>query len=209
MSIKAMALMRWTLPPLNMPMRWASFSDADRPNEGVFALEDDDKQWLSLRYDLTAPLARYVAENYDGLPKPFRRFQWGPVWRNEKPGPGRYRQFLQIDADTVGAGNMGADAEICMMAADCMAAWHWRRRLSGAHQQSENHGRVIATHWSDQRAADYETRRLTILRAMDKYDRLGLDGVRDLLGAGRRDESGDFTAGAGLDERRSMPLRVW
>ncbi|MEC7154264.1 MAG: ATP phosphoribosyltransferase regulatory subunit, partial [Pseudomonadota bacterium] len=92
--------------------------DADRPNEGVFALEDDDKQWLSLRYDLTAPLARYVAENYDGLPKPFRRFQWGPVWRNEKPGPGRYRQFLQIDADTVGASNMGADAEICMMAAD-------------------------------------------------------------------------------------------
>ena len=96
--------------------------DADRPNEGVFALEDDDTQWLSLRYDLTAPLARYVAEHYDALPKPFRRFQWGPVWRNEKPGPGRYRQFLQIDADTVGAANIGADAEICMMAADCMAA---------------------------------------------------------------------------------------
>ena len=175
--------------------------DADRPNEGVFALEDDDKQWLSLRYDLTAPLARYVAENYDGLPKPFRRFQWGPVWRNEKPGPGRYRQFLQIDADTVGAGNMGADAEICMMAADCMAALgigkgDYLVRINNRKIMDGLLQRIGLTN----ELADYETRRLTILRAMDKYDRLGLAGVRDLLGAGRRDESGDFTAGAGLDD---------
>jgi len=96
--------------------------DADRPNEGVFSLQDDDERWMSLRYDLTAPLARYVAQNFDALPKPFRRYQMGPVWRNEKPGPGRTREFLQIDADTVGAGGIAADAEMSMLAADCLEA---------------------------------------------------------------------------------------
>ncbi len=96
--------------------------DQDRPNEGVFSFQDDDEQWLSLRYDLTAPLARYVAENFQGLPKPFRRYQVGPVWRNEKPGPGRFRQFTQFDADTVGASSVAADAELCMLAADTLEA---------------------------------------------------------------------------------------
>ena len=96
--------------------------DQDRPNEGVFSFKDDDEQWLSLRYDLTAPLARYVAENYQHLPKPFRRYQVGPVWRNEKPGPGRFRQFMQFDADTVGASSVAADAELCMLAADTLEA---------------------------------------------------------------------------------------
>ncbi len=96
--------------------------DQDRPNEGVFSFKDDDEQWLSLRYDLTAPLARYVAENYQSLPKPFRRYQSGPVWRNEKPGPGRFRQFTQFDADTVGASSVAADAELCMLAADTLEA---------------------------------------------------------------------------------------
>src|SRR6478752_6613989 len=94
--------------------------DQDRPNEGVFSFADDDEQWMSLRYDLTAPLARYVAENYQSLPKPFRRYQSGPVWRNEKPGPGRFRQFMQFDADTVGASSIAADAELCMLAADTL-----------------------------------------------------------------------------------------
>ena len=56
------------------------------------------------------------------LPKPFRRYAVGPVWRNEKPGPGRFRQFTQFDADTVGTDNIAADAEICMLAADTMEA---------------------------------------------------------------------------------------
>src|SRR5829696_782907 len=96
--------------------------DQDRPNEGVFSFQDEDEKWLSLRYDLTAPLARFVAENFDRLPKPFRRYAAGPVWRNEKPGPGRFRQFMQFDADTVGTDNIAADAEICMLAADTMEA---------------------------------------------------------------------------------------
>ena len=174
--------------------------DDDRPNEGVFSLEDDDGQWMSLRYDLTAPLARYVAEHYDRLPKPLRRFQYGPVWRNEKPGPGRYRQFMQIDADTVGAANQGADAEICMMAADCMEALGISR---GDYVVRINNRKImdglLAAIGLDSEAEDFETRRLTILRAMDKFDRLGLDGVRALLGEGRKDDSGDFTKGAGLD----------
>ncbi len=94
--------------------------DQDRPNEGVFSFQDDDEQWLSLRYDLTAPLARYVAENFDRLPKPYRSYRVGPVFRNEKPGPGRYRQFMQFDADTVGTSSVAADAELCMMAADTL-----------------------------------------------------------------------------------------
>src|SRR6266513_5488999 len=96
--------------------------DQDRPNEGVFSFQDDDEQWLSLRYDLTAPLARYVAEHFDALPKPYRSYRVGWVFRNEKPGPGRYWQFMQFDADTVGSSSMAADAEICMMAADTMEA---------------------------------------------------------------------------------------
>ena len=94
--------------------------DQDRPNEGVFSFLDDDEQWLSLRYDLTAPLARYVAENYERLPKPYRSYRSGWVFRNEKPGPGRFRQFMQFDADTVGAASVAADAEMCMMAADTL-----------------------------------------------------------------------------------------
>jgi histidyl-tRNA synthetase len=174
--------------------------DDDRPNEGVFALEDDDGQWMSLRYDLTAPLARHVAEHYDRLPKPLRRYQFGPVWRNEKPGPGRYRQFMQIDADTVGAGNQAADAEICMMAADCMEALGIER---GDYVVRVNNRKImdglLEAIGLDPQGEDFESRRLTILRAMDKYDRLGLDGVKALLGDGRKDESGDFTKGAGLD----------
>ena len=174
--------------------------DDDRPNEGVFALEDDDGQWMSLRYDLTAPLARHVAEHYDRLPKPLRRYQFGPVWRNEKPGPGRYRQFMQIDADTVGAANQAADAEICMMAADCMEALGIER---GDYLVRINNRKImdglLEAIGLDPQVEGFDSRRLTILRAMDKYDRLGLDGVTALLGEGRKDESGDFTKGAGLD----------
>jgi histidyl-tRNA synthetase len=101
--------------------------DSDRPNEGVFALQDDDEQWMALRYDLTAPLARFAAANWETLPKPFRRYAYGPVWRNEKPGPGRYREFIQCDADTVGSARPEADAEVIAMAVE-----GWRRRASRA-----------------------------------------------------------------------------
>ncbi|KAB2911254.1 MAG: histidine--tRNA ligase [Hyphomicrobiaceae bacterium] len=170
--------------------------DQDRPNEGVFSFQDEDDQWLSLRYDLTAPLARYVAENFDRLPKPFRRYQAGPVWRNEKPGPGRFRQFTQFDADTVGTDNIAADAEICMLAADTMEALGITR---GDYVIKVNNRKVLDGVMEAIGIAD-EPQKLTVLRAIDKLDRLGVDGVRQLLGRGRKDESGDFTKGADLAE---------
>lgn len=177
--------------------------DADRPNEGVFSLQDDDEQWLSLRYDLTAPLARYVAEHYDGLPKPFRRYQTGPVWRNEKPGPGRFRQFTQFDADTVGAPSVAADAELCMMAADCLEALGIPR---GSYVMRVNNRKVLDGVFENAgitgEGAEFEAQHLTVMRAIDKLDRLGAEGVRLLLGKGRKDESGDFTEGAHLSDEQ-------
>jgi len=173
--------------------------DQDRPNEGVFSFQDDDEQWLSLRYDLTAPLARFVAENYDGLPKPFRRYQWGPVWRNEKPGPGRFRQFLQCDADTVGSPSMAADAELIALMAEVMEELGIGR---GDYVVRVNNRKVLdgvlETIGLTPADPTFERQRLTVLRAIDKLDRLGPAGVELLLGKGRKDESGDFTDGAGL-----------
>ena len=172
--------------------------DQDRPNEGVFSFQDDDEQWLSLRYDLTAPLARYVAENFDALPKPYRSYRFGWVFRNEKPGPGRFRQFMQFDADTVGSGSPAADAENCMMIADTLEALGIAR---GSYVVKVNNRKVLdgVLETIKLGGVGSESKRLTVLRAMDKFDRLGIAGVRQLLGEGRKDESGDFTKGAGLD----------
>ena len=170
--------------------------DQDRPNEGVFSFQDEDEQWLSLRYDLTAPLARYVAENFDTLPKPYRSYRAGYVFRNEKPGPGRFRQFMQFDADTVGSASPAADAEMCMMAADTMEALGIPR---GSYVVKVNNRKVLdGVRDALDIAGDGQW--LTVMRAIDKLDRLGISGVRQLLGEGRKDESGDFTKGAGLKD---------
>ena len=170
--------------------------DQDRPNEGVFSFQDDDEQWISLRYDLTAPLARYVAENFDTLAKPYRSYRFGWVFRNEKPGPGRFRQFMQFDADTVGAPTPAADAEMCMMAADTMEALGIPR---GSYVVKVNN-RKILDGVRDALGINDDGQWLTVMRAIDKLDRLGIEGVKQLLGDGRKDESGDFTKGAGLKE---------
>ncbi len=176
--------------------------DVDRPNEGVFAWQEEGEgPWLALRYDLTAPLARVYAQHRADLPAPWRRYAMGPVWRNEKPGPGRFRQFYQCDADTVGAASAGADAEICAMLADALEAVgiargdylirvNDRRVLNGVLQ-------VAGLYDPDAPEVAAEARGI-VLRAIDKLDRLGEDGVRALLGEGRQDASGDFTAGARL-----------
>jgi histidyl-tRNA synthetase len=169
--------------------------DQDRPNEGVFSFQDDDEQWLSLRYDLTAPLARYVAENYQNLALPYRSYRYGWVFRNEKPGPGRFRQFMQFDADTVGAASMAADAEMCMMAADTMEALGIPR---GSYVVKVNNRKVLDGGMDA--AGIPPEKHLTVLRAIDKLDRLGPEGVKFLLGPGRKDESGDYTKGAELND---------
>ena len=174
--------------------------DQDRPNEGVFSFQDDDEQWISLRYDLTAPLARYVAENFDTLPKPYRSYRHGYVYRNEKPGPGRFRQFMQFDADTVGSASPAADAEMCMMAADtmealgigasqCIVRINNRKVLDGIR---ENEGVTDDGQW------------LTVMRAIDKADKFHANEIIKLLGPGRWDGGeegkGDFTKGARLKD---------
>jgi histidyl-tRNA synthetase len=179
--------------------------DVDRPNEGVFAWQEDDTgsgaDWLALRYDLTAPLARVAAQYRNDLPAPYRRYAMGPVWRNEKPGPGRFRQFYQCDADTVGSASVAADAEICAMLADALEAVGIDR---GDYVVKVNNRKVLNGVMEVAGVLDpldperFSAERGIVLRAIDKLDRLGVEGVRALLGEGRKDESGDFTKGAGL-----------
>lgn len=180
--------------------------DVDRPNEGVFAWQDEDQDWLALRYDLTAPLARVAAQFRNDLPSPYRRYAMGPVWRNEKPGPGRFRQFYQCDADTVGAPSVAADAEICAMLSDALEVVGIPR---GDYIVRVNNRKVLngvmevagVLDPSDPHRFAHE--RGIVLRAIDKIDRLGQTGVRALLGEGRKDESGDFTKGAGLSDEQA------
>jgi histidyl-tRNA synthetase len=198
---------RYGFEPLDTPA--IEYSDAlgkflpdqDRPNEGVFSFQDEDDQWLSLRYDLTAPLARYVAENFDRLPKPFRRYAVGPVWRNEKPGPGRFRQFTQFDADTVGTDNVAADAEICMLAADTLEALGVKR---GDYVIKVSNRKLLdgVMDVAGLGGEDNAQRRLIVLRAIDKADKFPITEIKKLLGPGRKDESGDFTKGAELSVKQ-------
>jgi histidyl-tRNA synthetase len=181
--------------------------DVDRPNEGVFAWqEDDDGKWLALRYDMTAPLARVAAQFRNDLPAPYRRYTMGPVWRNEKPGPGRFRQFYQCDADTVGAPSVAADAEICGMLADALEAAGIER---GDYIVRVNNRKVLNGVMEVAGVLDpadpekFEAERGTVLRAIDKFDKFGEAGVRALIGKGRMDESGDFTKGAGLSDAQA------
>lgn len=177
--------------------------DQDRPNEGVFSFQDDDEQWISLRYDLTAPLARYVAENFDTLPKPYRSYRNGYVYRNEKPGPGRFRQFMQFDADTVGSASPAADAEMCMMAADTMEALGIPR---GSYVVKVNNRKVLDGVMESIGLGGDENagKRLTVLRAIDKLDKFPIEEIKKLLGPGRWDGGeegkGDFTKGASLSD---------
>jgi len=180
--------------------------DSDRPNEGVFSLQDDDEQWMSLRYDLTAPLARHVAQNINDIQLPYRTYRAGYVFRNEKPGPGRFRQFMQFDADTVGAPSVTADAEMCMMMADTMEALGIAR---GDYVVRVNNRKVLdgVMETIGIGGDEHTGTRLSVLRAIDKLDKFGTEGVKLLLGAGRweggKEGAGDFTKGAGLDETQT------
>ena len=180
--------------------------DVDRPNEGVFGWQDEDSDWLALRYDLTAPLARVAAQYRNDLPSPYRRYAFGPVWRNEKPGPGRFRQFYQCDADTVGAPSVAADAEICAMLADALETVGIARHdyvVRVNNRKVLNGVMEVAGVLDPSDPTRFEEARGIVLRAIDKLDRLGIEGVRALLGAGRRDASGDFTKGAGLSDSQA------
>ncbi|WHZ34478.1 histidine--tRNA ligase [Sagittula sp. MA-2] len=176
--------------------------DVDRPNDGVFAWQDEDDNWMALRYDLTAPLARVYAEHRNDLPLPYRRFAMGPVWRNEKPGPGRYRQFYQCDADTVGAASVAADAEICAMLADCLEELGIPR---GDYLIRVNNRKVLNGVLQAMGVTD-EEQAAAVLRTIDKFDKVGESGVRELLGKGRLDASGAYIDGVGLAPEQAEPV---
>ncbi len=179
--------------------------DVDRPNEGVFGWQDEGGDWLALRYDLTAPLARVAAQFRNDLPSPYRRYAMGPVWRNEKPGPGRFRQFYQCDADTVGSASVAADAEICAMLADALEAVgikHDDYVVRVNNRKVLNGVMEVAGILDPSDPEKFTAERGIVLRAIDKRDRIGVEGVRALLGEGRKDESGDVTKGAGLSEEQ-------
>ncbi|WP_420397099.1 histidine--tRNA ligase [Nioella sp.] len=178
--------------------------DVDRPNAGVFAWqEEDDGKWLALRYDMTAPLARVAAQFRNDLPAPYRRFTMGPVWRNEKPGPGRFRQFYQCDADTVGAPSVAADAEICAMLADTLEAVGIPR---GDYIVRVNNRKVLTGVLETMGVGDDEDTRNNVLRTIDKFDKVGEAGVRELLGKGRLDASGAYIDGVGLSDAQAEPV---
>ena len=168
--------------------------DKDRPGEGVFSFKDENK-WLSLRYDLTAPLARYVAKNYLEIPKPFKRYQLGTVWRNEKPGPGRYREFLQFDADYVGTKNLQADAELCVLISEILE----KCGLEKTDYIIKISSRKFTDRLFEKLKIISKDQIATTLRTLDKIDRLGWEEAKKLLGEGRKDKSGDYTKGAGLN----------
>ena len=170
--------------------------DKDRPDEGVFSFKDENK-WLSLRYDLTAPLSRYVAKNFLEIQKPFKRYQLGKVWRNEKPGPGRFREFLQFDADFVGTKSLQADAELCIMISEILE----KCGLDNSEYIIKISSRKITEDLFKKIELKDNQQKLTILRALDKIDRLGWEEVKNLLGKGRKDKSGDFTNGANLNNQ--------
>lgn len=176
--------------------------DVDRPNEGVFAWQDEDDTWMALRYDLTAPLARVYAQHRNELPLPYRRFAMGPVWRNEKPGPGRYRQFYQCDADTVGAASVAADAEICAMLSDCLEVVGIPR---GDYVVRVNNRKVLNGVLETMGLTD-EAQAADVLRTIDKFDKVGEAGVRELLGKGRLDASGAYIDGVGLSNAQAAPV---
>ncbi len=176
--------------------------DVDRPNEGVFAWQEDEADWLALRYDLTAPLARVFAQHRNDLPTPYRRFAMGPVWRNEKPGPGRFRQFYQCDADTVGSGSVAADSEICAMLADVLERVGIPR---GDYLVRVNNRKVLNGVLEVMGLAD-DPRRDDVLRTIDKFDKVGERGVRELLTVGRTDASGAEIDGVGLSENQAAPV---
>jgi len=176
--------------------------DVDRPNEGVFAWQEEESDWLALRYDLTAPLARVYAQYRNDLPTPYRRYAMGPVWRNEKPGPGRFRQFYQCDADTVGAPSVAADAEICAMLSDTLETVGIPR---GDYLVRINNRKVLNGVLECMGLSD-DAQRDDVLRTIDKFDKVGAAGVRELLGKGRLDASGAYIDGVGLSDDQAAPV---
>jgi len=160
----------------------------------LFGFCGPDDVNMSLRYEFTLSLARFVAATPD-LPLPFRGYQYGPVWRVDKPGPGRYREFTQCDIDIVGTSNLLADAEIIATMVSTFEDLGINNFVVRyAHRKILN-GLIQHAGISDEQGPD-------TMRVIDKLEKQGRKAVIDELGPGRVDQSGDKIKGLGLESNQ-------
>jgi len=169
--------------------------DDSNPMSDVFSFKDGDKQ-ITLRYDLSSPLARFVAQNNQELALPYKRYQIGDVWRNEKSGNARYRSFQQADCDIVGNVNPAqANAELCNLIASTLLACGLNKDQFIV---NINNRKIVQGLIEELKIS--EDKKIKVMRAIDKLDKpgFGLKGVEDLLKKERTDVSGAVTKGADL-----------
>ncbi|MBI5473107.1 MAG: histidine--tRNA ligase [Ignavibacteriae bacterium] len=185
---------RYGFQPLDTPaqeFRVTLMGYGEENTKQIFAFQNPEEEDVALRFDLTVPLARVVAQ-YPDLVMPFRRYQVAPVWRADKPDPGRFREFIQFDLDAVGVSSLAADAEILCAMYDTLKALGIERfsiRFSD---------RKVLNSLLDFAGITHE-RSHSMFRILDKLDKIGLDGVAAELTKGRVDASGDTIPGLGLD----------
>jgi len=178
--------------------------DEANPMSDVFTFNDGNEK-ITLRYDLSSPLSRFVAQNYRELPFPYKRYAIGNVWRNEKPdtGKSRYREFSQADCDIIGNVNSSqADAEICNIIADTLT----KCGLGDKQFKVSISNRKIVQGLINQLKIFDKYQELKVIRAIDKLDRIGIKGVEDLLKKERIDASGAVTKGANLSDAQASEI---
>lgn len=165
----------------------------------IFQFTNPEEEDVALRFDHTAPLARVVAQ-YPDLPLPFRRYQVGPVWRTDKPDPGRFREFIQFDLDTVGASSLAADVEILCGMYDTLLA------LGISKFKIRFSSRKVLNSLMDYAGIPRE-RAHTVFRVLDKLGKIGLENVLLELTSGRVDVSGDSIPGLHLSASSVQCIR--
>ena len=167
--------------------------DEENPMSDIFSFDDREKR-ISLRYDLSSPLARFVAQNNQDLPSIYKRYAIQNVFRNEKPGNGRYREFLQADFDIIGNVNFAqANAELCNLISNTLQDIGLKKDQFTINVSNR---KIVQGLIDDLKIS--EEKQLKVIRAIDKLDKpgFGLKGVEDLLKKERKDSSGAVTKGA-------------
>ena len=168
-------------------------------NKEIFVLELPEGETAALRFDLTVPFARIVSQYREQLKLPFRRYHVGPVFRADKPGPGRYRQFTQFDIDIAGARSLAADAEVIAVLCEAMISVGLKDGETPLFRVRISNRKLIDALLVGNGIVEIERIKHT-LRVVDKLQKVGLDNVRAELGSGRIDESGDPIPGVHLSE---------
>ena len=177
--------------------------DEANPMSDVFSFQDSDKN-ITLRYDLSSPLARFVAQNNQELPSIFKRYQIQNVFRNEKPGNSRWREFLQADFDIVGNVNFAqANAELCNLISSTLSDCGLKEDQFTINVSNR---KIVQGLIDDLKIS--EEKQTKVIRAIDKLDKpgFGLKGVEDLLKKERKDQSGAITKGADLSNEQAAQI---